>query len=324
VPDVAWQPYPASPVDGRHAVVDYTSGTVRLPQDDHGLDPAQERVVQTADDYLMVQCLTAKGYGDQVAFVGPAYVPDLDDHQSTYGLWSDADAANGDYSVLVARGYFEYGWAGQGGNDTRNDGANSSGQEGQDFGDCLLSVAEALRGMTQAEWTQTPWYQGTASGIPTTAIEHGHQAWLDASLDPAAVTGDLIAQEVLGIVHEWEQCITTAGLTPSPHFILVPDGVFDANDPAFQPANRDNDTPRYTPDAPPAVQLSPQQAHDVAAIDVRCKQQVGVVQRIGDIDAAITADHISANPDYWASIQEISARMLANAQTILAEAHVTM
>jgi hypothetical protein len=56
--------------------------------------------------------------------------------------------------------------------------------------------------------------------------------------------------------------------------------------------------------------------------DVRCKQTLGTVQRLADLDASVQVAYIAANPEYFASRHEIGERMLANATQVLREAGV--
>jgi hypothetical protein len=62
----------------------------------------------------------------------------------------------------------------------------------------------------------------------------------------------------------------------------------------------------------------------VVEVDVRCKQTLGTVQRLADLDAAVQVRYIADNPAYFESRHEIGDRMLTNANKVLDEAGVVV
>ncbi|NNU27661.1 hypothetical protein [Isoptericola sediminis] len=293
----SWETYPASPDDGEHAVVDYSAGTIRLPEDDWRLTAQEQAVVETARQYLMVQCLTEAGLGDEVEFVGP--VPAYDARQRGLGLWSSQDL-DGDYDALAARDTLGVGIP-DGPNDTSVPGEGLSEAESA-WEDCHGESQAVLTGPDAVE------LESTGSGEPALAADLGTSYRTEEArqgLDPARRQ---VARQAREIVVEWEDCLAAEGLTAMDVSAMVPDGVVDLDESSGEPT----------------LVGTAEERRQVAEVDVRCKQTLGTVQRLADLDAAVQVEDIAAHPEHFEVLRELTAEMLANAEDVLEEAGVEM
>ncbi len=352
-PDVteSWESYPPSPDDGEHAVVDDEAGTIWLPVDDWSADPEQQAVIDTAVQYLHIECLAEAGYGDEVEFVGME--EPLGFRYRGLGLWSDADL-EADYQTAVDRGVYWFGYEGvsEPVNDVSIEGDNEFGQPGEDWGLCGDRATERLSGLTEAETLATGYGRGTDSGPPDYAVD----AVTSARDVPGHSPEDpRVAEHGPQILEEWDACLVAEGIEPDreaqalvPAEVVDPmggytdeqleimekvwqheqamaeenDGVVGDWDPADlgyteeDLAFMDETSPR------PVTLLDPTQERRVVEADVRCKQELGIVQRLADLDAAVQVQYIADNPEYFTSRKEYDSTMLAHAVEVLTDAGV--
>ncbi|WP_278236170.1 hypothetical protein [Isoptericola sp. AK164] len=351
----SWETYPASPDDGEHGVVDHEHGTIRLPEDDWVLTAAEQAVVDTAQQYLQIECLTDLGLGDEVEFVGP--VPPYDERRRGLGLWSEEDLER-DYDVVVDRGAF---WFGYQDDDPRLNDTTVSGDDpsvpAARWQGCSDEAESRLRGMSPQQWRESAWSAGTG-GRPDLAVYLGTSFRTEETMQNLEPDVRRVARQAREIVVEWEQCIASEGLRATDAQAMVPDGLHDfeagytreqrqvradiaewvaereaAAEPQRAPAEWPPPELGYSaeetafldePEPLPVLVGTAEERQRVAEVDIRCKQTLGTVQRLADLDAAVQVEYIADNPEYFESRREISRRMLANAQDVLARAGVEM
>lgn len=347
----SWEIYPPSPDDGEHAVVDYETGTIWLPVDDWSADPEQRAVIDTAEQYLHIECLADAGYGDEVEFVGME--EPLGFRYRGLGLWSDADL-EADYQTAVDRGVYWFGYEGvsEPVNDVSIKGDNGSGQPGEDWGRCSDWASEQLSGLTEAERLATDQAQGTDSGTPEYAVDAVTSA---RAAQGSAHDDPRVAEHGPQILEEWDACLVAEGVEPDREAqALVPAEVVDPmggytdeqleimekvwqheqamaeeNDGAmgdWDPADlgyTEEDLAFMDEASPRPVSLQdPDEEQRIVEADVRCKQELGIVQQLADLDAAVQVQYIADNPEYFTSRKEYDSTMLANAVEVLTDAGV--
>ncbi|WP_277207387.1 hypothetical protein [Isoptericola croceus] len=346
----SWDVHPPSPDDGEHAVVDYEAGTIWLPMDDWAADPEQQAVIDTAERYLHIECLTEAGYGDEVEFVGME--EPLGFRYRGLGLWTDADVDAG-YQAAVDRGayWFDIDGVGEPVNDVSIEGDNGFGQPGEDWGRCSEWATEQLSGLTEAERLATAQAQGTESGTGDYAVD----VLTPRGVPDPAFDDPQVAAHGPAIIEEWDECLVAEGGRPDREAqALTPDGVLDlmggytaeqleimesvwAHERAIIEEN-DGALGRWDPaeigytaedltflDEPRPRPVSVGGAVEerrIAEADVRCKQELGIVQRLADLDAAAQVKYIADNPEYFASRKEYDSTMLARAVEVLTDAGV--
>ncbi|GAA4723387.1 hypothetical protein GCM10023216_11210 [Isoptericola chiayiensis] len=348
--DDGWTTYPPSPDDGEHALVDHERGTIGLPEDDWVLSAEEQAAVDTAQQYLEIECLSDVGLGDEVEFVGP--VPPYDERQRGLGLWT-AEDLDRDYDVLVDRGAFWFDFQ----DDPRhlNDHTYSGVTPVPDdvLHGCYEDAEAAISGLTGDEFAESAWAGGT-SGSPDLAVYLGTSFRSEATLRNLEPEERRVARQAREIVVEWEECLAEEGLEAMEAQAMVPAGVLDfegaysaeqreimaalARWESEQEQRREIDewppselgyTAEQTafldePRPRPLLVGDAAERRRVVEVDVRCKQSLGTVQRLADLDATVQLAYIAEYPEYFESRREISVRMLANARDVLDEAGVEM
>ncbi|GAA3218730.1 hypothetical protein ACFP63_08225 [Oerskovia jenensis] len=115
---------------------------------------------------------------------------------------------------------------------------------------------------------------------------------------PAGLTPATSTPEGIGVIDEWKQCLTERGVqAPGTDEGMVPPGVRDA---------------------------SPEEVIRIGEIDLACKDELGVVQRLADIQAADEAEYIARNRDYLELRRPVEQAALEVSRAYLQEQGMSM